>query len=46
MKVVHSVGYTLYKIIKIVELVDYIVSHDLGNAFVFVILLNKCVVAR
>ncbi|KAG5586589.1 hypothetical protein H5410_047023 [Solanum commersonii] len=28
-KVVHSVGYTLYKIIKIVELVDYIVSHDL-----------------
>ncbi|XP_049409778.1 uncharacterized protein LOC125872991 [Solanum stenotomum] len=46
-KAVHSAGYTLYGVIEIVELdARHRLHHGLGNALVFVILLNKCVIAR
>lgn len=46
-KVVYSACYTLYGVIEIVELVAcHQLHHGLGNALVFVILLNKCMVAR
>jgi len=46
-KVVYSACYTLYGVIEIVEsAASHKLHHGLGNALVFVILLNKCVVAR
>ncbi|KAG5580204.1 hypothetical protein H5410_050831 [Solanum commersonii] len=46
-KVVYSACYTLYGVIDIVESTAcHKLHHGLRNALVFVILLNKCVVAR